>query len=365
MTHDTTKLGLVLPIALVAVTARATRTRGVRWIDQQYAHACYLRLVGHKLAQLVEAPIAVSRSLLCAANPCPLTDMRQIFQRYLSLRVLGFRNKPLGYGVVGIRLEAALLAAQGFQSPLGVLGSDRLQRRPSPLIALARAFYRFAAVCFAVAIGADVHDAEVNTQRPVNIIGRWFLNIARRKEVEPSIDIGKVGFAAPRLQQFPLALTADKRNGLPTAYRPNTDGRRVQVPRQDTVIIGDCAVWGEGTLYLAVNFVRISNFGNLAHNHLCRQARRCLDVVVHEFMHIKLLERLCVPRRLTDGIAHSVRLFQCLQQGRVLVRRGQQFELCDQFHNMIIQQPERLCKFGGRRFLPTHKGMGFPRRAFL
>lgn len=333
MTHDTTKRGLVLPIALVAVTARATGTRGVRWIDQQYAHACYRRLVGDKLAQLVEAPIAVSRSLLCAANPCPLTDMRQIFQRYLSLCVLGFRNKPLGYRMVRVGLEAALLAAEGLQAPFRVPGSDRLQRRTAPLIALARAFNRCAAIRLAVAVGTQVHKTEVNAQRPVNIIGRWFLNITRRKEVELPVDIRKVGFTAPRLQQFPLTLTADKPNGLPTAYRPNTDGRCVPIPRQDAVIVGNCAVWRERALHLAVNFVRIGNFGNLAHNHLCRQARRCLDVVVHEFMHIKLLERLRVPRRLADGVADSVGLFQRSQQGRVLDRRWQQFELCNEFHS--------------------------------
>ncbi len=365
MTHDTAKLGLGLPIALVAVTARATGTRRVGWIDQHHGYACYRCFVLHKLAQLVETPIAVSRPLLSAGSLDPRTDMRQVFQRYLSLCAFGFRNKPLGYRMVRVRLEAALLPAEGFQAPFRVLRTDRLQRRTPPLIALARAFNCCAAIRLAVAIGADVHDTEVNTQRPVNIIGRWFLNITRRKEVELSVDIRKVGFTTPRLQQFPLALTTHKRNGLPTAYRPNTDRRRVHIPRQDTVIVGNSPVWGERALHLAVNFVRIGNFGDLADNHLCRQARRCLDVVVHQTMHIKLLERLCVPCRLADGVADSVRLFQCLQQGRVLVRRGQQFELGDQLHSMIIQQPERLYKFGGRRFLPTHKGMGFPRRAFL
>ena len=124
-------------------------------------------------------------------------------------------------------------------------------------------------------------------------------------------------------------------------------------------------MWGECALHLTVNFVRIGNFSDLPHNHLCRQSRCCPDVVVHECMHIKLFERLRLPRRLADSIAHDVRLFQRVQQRCVLVGRRQQFELCNQLHNMIIQHPERLGKVGGRRFLPSHKGMGFPRRAFL
>ncbi|GAA5528208.1 hypothetical protein Hgul01_02005 [Herpetosiphon gulosus] len=126
MTHDTTKHGLVLPIALVAVTTGATGTRCVGWIDQHDAHPRYGCLVGHKLTQLVETPIAVSRPLLSAGSLDPRTDMRQIFQRYLSLCAFGFRNKPLGYRMVCVGLEAALFAADGFQAPFSVLGSDRL-----------------------------------------------------------------------------------------------------------------------------------------------------------------------------------------------------------------------------------------------
>src|SRR5690606_40493383 len=49
----------------------------------------------------------------------------------------------------------------------------------------------------------------------------------------------------------------DERNGLPTGNGPDTHGLRVQLPGQNTVVVGDAAVRVEHALALAVELVGI------------------------------------------------------------------------------------------------------------
>jgi hypothetical protein len=80
VTHDTTEISLGATVRPFGMPTGATALTGVAWVNGDHTHACALCLVGNKLAQLREGPIAVSCSLLRTTNPYPLTNALQIFQ---------------------------------------------------------------------------------------------------------------------------------------------------------------------------------------------------------------------------------------------------------------------------------------------
>ena len=62
-----------------------------------------------------------------AANPCPLTEMRQILQRNRPLRAFGFGNKLFADPMVRVFLEPLLPPRQPVEAAFGRFRADRLE----------------------------------------------------------------------------------------------------------------------------------------------------------------------------------------------------------------------------------------------
>ena len=82
--------------------------RGIGRINEHQRDTSGVGLIGHELPQLVEAPTVVVVALWLA-NPCPLTDARQIFQGNLPLCCLRLLDKSFTDRMVD-RSHMALLA---------------------------------------------------------------------------------------------------------------------------------------------------------------------------------------------------------------------------------------------------------------
>ncbi len=308
-------------------------------INGDHGHACKRRFVMQERPELTERPIVVLGALLLAANPCPRTNPRQIFDGNAALCVFSLRNKLLGNAVVGGLLKAALFAADLFQAPFGAFGPNGLQPIPPALVALAHLFNLRPAVRFAVAIRRKVYDAQINADHAHTIRRSRLGHMTDGKEVERALDVGKICFTFTSVQKFPLPASRNKRNGLSAVHRPDRYARFVRVPAQNAIIVGNAAMRPEGPLDLAIQLVRIGHFPETAHHKLGRQAKQLAGRRVAAFMQIELPERLRVPRRFAHGVARGVRHFQRLQQHCRLFRRWLQFELGDQFHGCIVLNP--------------------------
>ncbi len=338
-TPNTAKRRLIRTVPFIDGAAPVTRLRCVARINRYDHHTRKRGFVADVRSELVERPIAVLGALLRPANPCPRPNPRQIFDGDHTLCAFGFCNKLLGNAVVRIFLEAALLAAVLLQAPFGAFGANGLQTITATLVALADPFNPCAAVGFAVAVGGKVHDPKIDTDDPFNIQRRGFFHVADRQQVKLTIDVGEVGFAFAGVQEFHLPHARNKRDGLSAVHRPDRNGRCVQVPTQNAIIIGDAAMWLEYTHGLAIQLVRIRHFAQAAYRQLCRQPKRFAARLVAELVQIELPEGLRVPRGLAHGVARGVRNFQRSQQSRVLIGRWFQFELGDQFHSFIVLKP--------------------------
>lgn len=123
----TEELGLTATIGLLDMSTPEAPLRRVAWIDMFHFYAVQLCLVADKVSQLSKCPVAMLGAFFFAMNPCPLTNVGEVFQPDRALRVFGLQNQSLRNTVIHVALEAALFSRQAFQVALGRLCAPLLQ----------------------------------------------------------------------------------------------------------------------------------------------------------------------------------------------------------------------------------------------
>jgi hypothetical protein len=363
--RNTTERSLIRTVPLIDGSTPIARLTGVARVNQHHRNTAHLRFIADVLAKLAETPIAVPGALRFP-NPllCAFTDARQIFEGKCTTSAFGFLNQLLCNPMIRIRLKTALLAAEVLQAPFRAFCADCLQSSATTLVALAYSFNLCATVLFTVAVGGKVRYPKIDTQDCVNIIWRWFIDIARYKEIELTLAKHQIAFALSGLQQPALSFTADKRNGLTTGNCPDRNRLPVKLERQNTVIISDAAVRPIAALCLAIQLVTITNFGKTTDHHLCRQAVVSLDALIDQLLQIILSKYLLFPRNAADLVTRGVGRFKRAFQGVGLFRRRLQLDLGNDFHILNYSTKVRRCQSWAKaaeagRFLPRLKPVGF------
>lgn len=359
-TANTTEHGLIRTIPPVYTAAAVTRLAGIARVNRHNHHAYKPSFVVQKHPELTERPIAVSGALLSTRSLCPFADMRQFLDRDSACGAFSFGNQLLGNRMVRLLLKAALSTAEGFQAPFRAFGANGLQGITTTLVALAHPLDLCAAVDFTVAVSRKVDDAEINAQRVINFARRWFGNIAHSKQVELPMSIDQISFAASGSQHRKLTFPGHKRHVFEaTTNRPDRDTLRVHRPRQQLVIVSNAAERSKRTLGRPIQLVSISNFGDTADRHLCRQVKSVFARVVTQMMQLELSECFGSPGLFADGITRGVRLFQRAFQGIRLFRCRQELYLGDQLHiGIYVAQTEQLYKEEGGNASPLTRCEG-------
>lgn len=344
--------------------ALGTSPACVLWIDEHNRHACPFGFVSDALAKLVKRPVSMSRSLL-ASNLC-LTNALQIFKSNCPVSVLRFFNETLTDNVIGVLLETCLLSRKFFEFAFGGLGLFLLQVLSAMLKDAAVAFNVLPAEILPIRSGGYVHNAEINAKNPININRLRCFNIANSKQVELAFDITQVTFPTLPTQQFQLPCTSREGNTLPTVYRPDRNFLRFQFVGKNAIIKGDCPVWLERPLCLAVNPIGIGDLRDATDNYLRCQLEHLLDVVIGEFMQGKLTKGFVFPRLITDVVASSIRHFKSFMKRARLFGRWKEFQLSNQFHISSVSLFQYIDKWLWAKaakagaFLPAVKRAGFP-----
>lgn len=347
-TPHTAKRGLIRTVPLINSTALVTCLRCVAWIDQQHANTNHPRFVGDVAAKLEERPVTMfgalrfpNRFLSARAN------MSQLFQGTGALSAFGVRNKLLGNNVVGIRLKAALFAADRAQSAFCAFRADRLQTISPPLVALADSLDGDATVLITVAVRREIGDSKVNPQCGINLIGGWLIHVARHKEVEHPTAQDQIAFTLAGAQQLALAITARERHGLAVflRHRPDTDRFRAKVEGQDSVIVGDAAVRPICALQPSIQLITVPNLRQAANHHLGRQAVCSLNPLIDQLLEVVLPKYLVLPRHTADVSAGGVGHFKRARQCCGLLGSRLQFNLGNNFHILKCSADVLLCQW--------------------
>lgn len=296
-------------------------------------HSCF---VGEEVLKLCKSPITMLSAIISPSNRRPLSNMGQIFDPYRAIRVFGLNDQLLRNNVIDIFLKTLLPTCQFFQVTLGRLASALLQGFTQLGIALTGILNTFTAELLSVTGHGDIGYTHVDTQRLIGLPLIGVGNIARcqQEKLFGRFGVDQISFALLILQQFFLTIPSTVGDVQPPTNRPNTNRFFIGVVSQNTVIIGNRAMWLERALAFFIQFVSIGYFGKHPYNHLSRNTSFSPEWMVKRFMQVKSTEKRVVPCELTDVITQSVSGFKRLQEVDGLFRRRIQSDLSNKFHTI-------------------------------
>jgi hypothetical protein len=335
-TRDAAKLRLIAAIGSLSVPALGTTLACVSRIDRDQQHACQTSLIGQKLAQLSERPIASFGAVVFALNPRPHTNARQFLNGNGALCAFGTPDNTLADNVIGVSLKTRLAPTKLFKVALGRTSALALQLRAKSLLTLAIALNCFVAIRVAVRCDRNIYHSKIDANNTFNVNWRRLFDLAGGKQVKHAADITQVAFTSLAFKQFNLTLACGIGNFHPTCHSPNADAAHLGTPSQDAIVVRNCAARLERTLRFLVQFVRIANLGNQPNNHLRGQIKSTPRFSVYNLMKCESAKNFRFPRALAHPITSSIRHLKRLQEKLTLFGCGKKFDFSGQFHTTSL-----------------------------
>lgn len=265
------------------------------------------------------------RSLL-APNGYPVADAFQVLNGDPASSVFRFLHNMLTDAVVGIRLITRLFTRQIAEFSFCGLSSFLLKITAAVSVFPALFINRRATVSFAVRIGGQINDAQVNAKKISDILRFRRLDFAGNKEIELAADVAQISLSAFAFQQFALSFATFIDHVLAALKRLDAYDLIGNLEAQDAIVIRERAVWPKDSLSFLVHFIGHSNLGNSPHRNLGGQVKPVTECSVNQMMQSKLIKGLCFPCSLAGIIASGIGRLKRFKQSLVLFQRGAQFD---------------------------------------
>lgn len=324
------ELALALAVLLGYVTAPEARSGRVPRVHEHGEYASQASLVGHERTKLSEAP-RMQGPTLCLPNRYPVTDAVEVFDGDAAPGALGTGHQSFADAVVRVTSEAALLAPPLAKQSLRGLGSLGLELSSQACVAMPERGELSTAVPVAVAVGRDVHDAEVDAENVVATTLDTEIGVGRQVYADMQVEL------AVLLDEVSLVLDAERRldvalNSDLDATVERCDGCDATLERQDARVERNSRTGAKRRADGAVALEAGSNVRDDADGHLCEEPVLDADVLVDELLNVELAEAFRLERETRrvgrSGIHRSYRP----KQRVTLLDRSHELELADDEH---------------------------------
>ncbi len=342
----------------ITVTTHRTGTRRVARVYQNNGYTRQLRFVRDFLPEIVERP-AMQIGTLRLSNRYPGADALKVFQGDAATSALSLFDQSLADRVVGIAGETIFSTCQFFQAMAGGFRALALQFATQTAVTVTHAVDCASRMPFAIAVGSDIDNAQINPQRALYVPFVWLVHRTGRQQVEFATHVSQIAFALLVVQQFPLALSAHERDAQASAHRPDRDGLRRQSPVENAVIIGNGAVRLEHPPGFLITSVGIRDLRDTANRYLSSQSIALTNGIIQRLVQGILPKALLFPGVLADGVARSIRYLKRLQEIAGLFVVGEQLHLGNQFHATSVAQNVR--SFNSLNGGMPHSSLAFKR----
>lgn len=281
-----------------------TLARGVTRVHGNNRDSAQLRLVLNLGSQIKKRPILVPVSL-SFSNRYSLTNALQIFKGDRSLSAFSLFDQTLRYAVVYILLESGLLARELFEFSLRRLRTLALKISATVGQRLPNSLDTRTGELFAVRVGGDVDDAEINAKYILTVVRGLLGNVTNRIQIELTLAIDQVHLAFTVLKQVALPIPADVSDVHSTADCPY---RHLLVFLKGDAfgMKGDCPQRSELALRMRRDFVRVSHFCNALASHLRSKVKAFASFVIHEVVKFELSKDLVDVGLMADEIADFI-----------------------------------------------------------
>lgn len=234
-------------VAFVNMSTCRAGVRGVPRVNRDHWHASQPCLVLDQGTELEERP-AMQRGSLSATNRYPFADTAQVFESDPASGVFRSSHNAFADRVVGVGGKAVLFAGQILEAAARRLRAFALQFGAQAAVTAAHIVHSAAAINRPVAVSSNIDNAQVYAKEVAHVFDGRLVHFADLMQVERAAPVHQIRFALHVRQQGKLALARDERDGLPPADCPNAHGLRGQLPGQNSLVVGDTAVWSKHAL---------------------------------------------------------------------------------------------------------------------
>ncbi len=352
---------------LIAITTGRTRPGSVGGINQHYRQTRTPRLVLNPLKQLKEAPVSKFKTHFSAKTVSSISNTTEVFKSKCLPELRRRFDKPATYIVVHPFGEPTLPSSELLKVALGGFRTTLLKSCTKPSHAAAKGSHFKPAVLISFAIRSNLNNAKVYAKESIDFTKRRVFNVADSHQVELPINKAKLRFSSLSFKKPCLIVATDKRDFLPSIDRPDAHHLLVKHIPEYSGIVSDSPMRAKRSLRELVEFVGIGDFGKEQNSDLCSQPRVPANAVIPKFLQIKTLEYLRGKRTFRDNVSRLISSLQSLVEIFALLLRGQELDLCDEFHYLhtvtTVTKSERQgkTKFKSQRGIPLCGSQFLPR----
>lgn len=344
-TQHATEGRLIRAILFGDVAAFETGSACVPWVHIDHRNPVLFRFVGHKKSQLRKRP-GMENAALFSPSPNPQTNALQIFEGNPLLRAFSERDDLLANSMIRISGKTKFFSREFLESALCRFGSLLLKLGSKAFVAVANAFDVRPAVPLPCRIGQDIINAEVTPEDTVYVLRSRIIQATSGRQIESLVSQDKIRLTLLRAKERFLALAANKRDFEPSTGGPDGNNLFLDLPGQNTKIVGNGPCKPVGSLAFLVQLVRIRHLSDTANYYLGTEGWKFLSSFgIGLLVQFELCKRLCLPGSSTQPIAAAIRFVQCvIQSGK---RASVCFELntCRKLHEYILSRMEGVAQF--------------------
>lgn len=326
-----------LAVCFLGVAALAATLGSVTRVNGDQLYACELRFVGEESTQLGEGP-TMQLCPLALSSPDPRANTTQVLKGDSTVRAFCERDDASRNYMVRIGGEPTLLTVALLQQPTRGLRFFPLELATQRPISEPN-FVQFGSAVFVpVAIGSDLHDAQVHAEAIDGSVFPFFRNLHGDIQ-EPLIPAkNQVGLAPLVNEQCAGIGSADERNLGATGHRPDAHRGFRQLDGEHAGIVSDAAVLAKRASSFLIEFVGICHLGDEQASRLGREREAVPNLAIVEFVQWEAPEFFGLPREFGKPVASGVDGFQRDAQPNRLFGRWEQFDLDSQLHVATVVQ---------------------------
>lgn len=323
------------------MTAIATSLTGIGRIKHHDRDARQFRFVVDKLQQLMERPI-MQIATLFTSSPYPFADAFEIFKSDTASGALRYFYNQLTDRMIQPRCKEPLSTRQSFSDTICRFRSFLLKASTLTKTTIANIQKLRATILLAIRIGCNIYNTHINTKILADVHFVWCFNLTRNKKIKLTINIAQVTLTTISLKKLMMSVATQITHPLTTIHCPDRYGLFSNLETQDTSVVGKSPMGFEFSEGSFVQLIGMSDFGNGAYCHLCRETKPFANIVIDDSMQIELTEYLMFPSFLTSIITSSVSYLKRFKQEFILFSRWLKFDLSyKSYHHIELYHKRR------------------------
>src|SRR5690606_2178686 len=290
--------------------AEITHLRSTSRINRNNRDTFFLSFIFNHLSKLVERPFTKSCSMFLPSVISSKSYAFKILKNNALTRFFGFFNDSFADSVIYYFTMCPLFSRKPFQQFITIACAFGINRTSYFLTFLSVIIQRFRRKPFTITKGCNFNQTKINPQPFLNIFNIFFGYFTGLKQIKFSFPVNQICFAF-NIGKIFFGIR-DKRHFQPAVNRPDRTNSFIKVVGKYSGIVSNRTKFLKNSLFLFIEFVRISTFRYATDNHLGRKIKGRFDRVIFSSMQFELIKNFIFKSIFRKFIASCVCFLNCI-----------------------------------------------------